>query len=280
MKHIFCNPCSISEEIPKLIAEEVLGMDNLSLLKERYQQMKEGYNFSYEQWQELFTEDLKPFRGYTDTTGIMMSIKHPKFKTDFEQLGKGAIGVDLPTWFNIHSSNPRVMLIAQDPLRSNKWYGECKDAILSSPFGLHDATHRASAKGGKMVYELINRLVSAGNGVYLTDARKYFIYDHKTYDRYANTRKAVYVDILKKEIESVKPTLCVCLGNRAGSIMYDVATENPELLISCITLPHLSGAARGAIVKRYPLLLENKATATNIAEQYANEIINCLTTNS
>ncbi len=51
MKHIFCNPCSISEEIPQLIAEEVLGYDNLSLLKERYQQMKEGYNFSYEQWQ-------------------------------------------------------------------------------------------------------------------------------------------------------------------------------------------------------------------------------------
>ena len=280
MKHIFCNPCSISEEIPQLIAEEVLGMDNLSLLKERYQQMKEGYNFSYEQWQELFTEDLKPFREYTDTTGIMMSIKHPKFKTDFEQLGKGAIGVDLPTWFNIQSSNPRIMLIAQDPLRSNKWYGECKDAILSSPFGLHDATHRAHAKGGKMVYELINRLVSAGNGVYLTDARKYFVYDHKTSDRYANTRKAEYVDILRKEIEIVKPALCVCLGNRAGSIMYDVATENPELLISCITLPHLSGAARGAIVKRYPLLLERKATATNIAEQYANEIIGCLTTNS
>jgi hypothetical protein len=27
-------------------------------------------------------------------------------------------------------------------------------------------------------------------------------------------------------------------------------------------------------------LLERKATATNIAEQYANEIIGCLTTNS
>ena len=80
-------------------------------------------------------------------------------------------------------------------------------------------------------------------------------------------------------MESVKPTLCVCLGNRAGSIMYDVATENPELLISCVTLPHLSGAARGAIVKRYPILIESKATATNIAEQYANEIMGCLTTN-
>lgn len=142
MKNLFCNNCNLSEEIPQLIADELLGVENLSQLKGRYQQMKEGYDFSYEQWQSLFTEELKPFRGYTDTTGIMMPIKHPKFKTDFEQLGKGAIGVDLPTWFNIQNNNPRIMLIAQDPLRSNKWYGECKDAVLSSPFGLHDDTHR------------------------------------------------------------------------------------------------------------------------------------------
>lgn len=280
MKNLFCNNCNLSEEIPQLIADELLGVENLSQLKGRYQQMKEGYDFSYEQWQSLFTEELKPFRGYTDTTGIMMPIKHPKFKTDFEQLSKGAIGVDLPTWFNIQNNNPRIMLIAQDPLRSNKWYGECKDAVLSSPFGLHDATHRDSPKGGKMVNELIHRLVSAGNAVYLTDARKYFIYDHKTSDKYADTRKQDYLSILKKEIEIVKPKLCVCLGNRARSIMYDIATNNGELQISCIALPHLSGAARGAIVKRYPLLLERKATATNIAEQYANEIIGCLTINS
>ena len=279
MKKLFCNKCNLSEDIRQLIAKDVLGVENLPLLKERYQQMKEGYNFSYSEWQTLFSDNLKPFCGYTDTTAVMMSIKHSVFKTDFERIGKGAIGLDLPTWYNIQSSNPRIMLIAQDPLRSNKWYSECQDAILSSPFGLHDATHRAMARGGKMVYELINKLVSAGNGVYLTDARKYFIYDHKTSDKYANTRKTEYVDILKKEIEIVKPTLCVCLGNRAGSIMYDVATENPELLISCITLPHLSGAARGAIVKRFPILKELGAGAQNVAEQYANEIMNCLTTN-
>ncbi|MBQ8501027.1 MAG: hypothetical protein IJ494_01800 [Bacteroides sp.] len=273
MKNLFCNECHLTEHIPKLISEELLGIENLPLLKERYQQMKEGYNFSYEQWQGLFTENLKPFRGYTDTTAVMMSIKHSMFKTDFERIGKGAIGLDLPTWFNIQSSNPRIMLIAQDPLRSSKWYGECQDAILSSPFGLHDAKHRAMAKGGKMFYELINKLVSAGNGIYLADARKYFIYDHKTSDKYADTRKTEYVDILKKEIEIVKPALCVCLGNRAGSIMYDVVTQNPELLISYITLPHLSGAARGAIVKRFPILKDLGAGAQNVAEQYANMIL-------
>lgn len=273
MENLFCNECHLTEQIPKLISEELLGMENLPLLKERYLQMKEGYDFSYKQWQELFTEDLKPFRGYTDTTAVTMQIRHQLFKQDFERIGKGSIGLDLPTWFNIQNSNPRIMLIAQDPLRSNKWYGECQDAILSSPFGLHDATHRAHAKGGKMVYELINRLVSAGNGVYLTDVRKYFVYDHKTSDRYANTQKAVYVDILKKEIASVKPTLCVCLGNRARHIMYNVILENPSLIYNYLALPHLSGTARRAIIGRFPSLKDLGADAQNTAEQYANEIL-------
>jgi hypothetical protein len=39
MKKVFCNKCNLSEKIPQLIAEEVLGIDNLSLLKERYQQI-------------------------------------------------------------------------------------------------------------------------------------------------------------------------------------------------------------------------------------------------
>lgn len=272
MKNLFCNGCHLSELTPQLIAEELLGMDNLPLLKERYMQMRGGYNFSYAEWQSLFTENLKPFRGYTDTTAVTMPIKHELFKQDFERIGKGSIGLDLPTWFNIEEDKPRIMLIFQDPLRS-KWYQDCQDVVLSSPFGLHDAKHRSLAGGGKMANELVKRLTDSGLGVYLTDSLKYFIYDHKTSDKYADTRKNKYVEVLKKEIEIVKPTLCVCLGNRAGSIMYDVATENPELLISCITLPHLSGAARGAIVKRFPILKDLGANAQNVAEQYSNEIL-------
>jgi NAD(P)-dependent dehydrogenase (short-subunit alcohol dehydrogenase family) len=89
-------------------------------------------------------------------------------------------------------------------------------------------------------------------------------------------RRLERLEALQKEIESVKPTLCVCLGNRANSIMYDVITETeyPELLISSITLPHLSGTARGAIVKQFEKQLKGmRATANNIAEVYAKEII-------
>ena len=105
------------------------------------------------------------------------------------------------------------MLIAQDPLRSNKWYNECHDAVISSPFGLHDAIHRVKGNGGKMVYELVWRLTSAGYGVYLTDAAKYFIYDHKTTNEYTKTRIGLYADILKKEIDAVNPIQCVCVSD-------------------------------------------------------------------
>lgn len=272
MKHLFCNECHLTEQIPKLIAEEVLGVENLSLLNARYKQMQNGYDYSYEQWQELFTDDLKPFDGYTDTTAITMPIKQELFSKPFERMSVSSIGLDLPTWFSVNEHNPRIMLIFQDPLRG-KCYQDCKDAVLSSPFGLHDASHRNRANGGKMVYELVKYLISKGNGVYLTDAYKYFVGETKIMAGFSLLFADNYAKILEKEIEIVKPTLCVCLGNRAGRVMYDVATANPELLISYITLPHLSGTARGAIIKRFPVLKDLGATANNIAEMYAKHIL-------
>ena len=272
MKDLFCNNCHLSSYIPQFIAEKLLGIDNLPLLDVRYEQMRNCYDYSYPQWQSVFTEDLKPFNKYDDTTAVTMSIKHPIFMPDIETLDKGAIGVDLPTWFNIQNSNPVIMLIAQDPLKSIELYGECRDAVLSSPFGLHDATHREWKKGGMMVYELVSRLVKAGYGVYLTDSRKYFVYNPVMTNRFARLHKKEYADILKKEIEIVKPTLCVALGRKAAKIMASFVAENSDLPPYYIPLPHLSGAARGAIKKEFPKLKELKLTCDNMADEYAKII--------
>ena len=88
---------------------------------------------------------------------------------------------------------------------------------------------------------------------------------------------------MAKEISIVKPNLCVCFGDRANNIMYDVgpcimydvAPEDPELLlITSIKLPHLSGTARGAIKNHFKILDKiGGAPADNIAEVYAKEII-------
>mgnify|MGYP003445483237 FL=1 len=274
MENLFCNECNLSKQIPYFIAEELLGVENLSLLKERYHQMKEGYNLTYHEWRNIFTDKLKPFREeWDDTTAVTIPVKHKLFKQDFERIGEGSIGLDLPTWFNIKEFKPRIMLIFQDPLRG-ECYQECRDAVLSSPFGLHDATHRSRANGGKMANELVKRLIDKGYGVYLTDACKYFIGDHRTSDAYSLVFARTYAEILAEEIRIVEPTLCVCFGNRANCIMYEVSSEYPELLITSIKLPHLSGTARGAIKNQFKILDKiGGATADNIAEVYAKEII-------
>ena len=268
MKELFCNACELSQTIPRLIADQLLGAEQLPLVTARYRQMQEGYDCTYEGWQSLFTDDLRPFRGYTGTTAVMIPIAHEQFKQDFAEMGKGAIGLDLPTWFNIRPDNRRIMLIFQDPLRSAKWYGECRNAVVSSPFGLHDKTHRESPRGGRMAAELVKRLVAEGYGVYLTDARKWFIHDRRTSRAYSRNRMQVYAEILRQEMKRVQPSICILIGNEAVRVFAEMNIDIPHL-----HLPHLSGTARGAIVRRYPQLKEIGATAEHIAEAYAKEII-------
>ena len=268
MTSVFCNGCGLSQTVPRLIADRLLGEEQLPLITARYRQMQEGYDCTYEGWQSLFTDDLHPFRGYTDTTVVTIPIAHEQFKQDFAEMGKGAIGLDLPTWFNIRSDNRRIMLIFQDPLRSAQWYGECRNAVVSSPFGLHDKTHRENPRGGKMAAELVKRLVAAGYGVYLTDARKYFVYDGKISHAYSRNRMQVYADILRQEMGLLQPSVCLLIGNEAARVFAEMNID-----IQHLHLPHLSGTARGAIVKRYPQLKEIGSTAEHIAEAYAEEIM-------
>lgn len=267
MKDSFCNRCHLTIEIPALIANKVLGEDQLYGILFRYQQMRGNYDLTYSEWQKVFTDDLKPFNGYTDTTSTVIPISHPQFGADIATLHKGAIGVDLPTWFNIQPDNRHIMIVAQDPLRSVKWYGECRDAVLSSPFGQQDYEHRHKANGGEMMHLLVKELVINRYGVYLTDANKYFIYDHETTDEFSANHINAYTNILKEEIDLVKPMVIVCLGRSSERMCKKIGLPN------ILALPHLSGTARGAIVRKFPRLEEIGATAENIAKEYANEII-------
>ena len=266
MQSQFCNECGLSYEIPHLVAERLLGVEYLHRIENCYEQMCKCYDCTCAEWQEVFTEDLKPFGGYDDTTSVTIPIGNSQLGADIKALHKGAIGVDLPTWFNVQD-NKHIMIVAQDPLRSHKWYGECYDAVISNPFGLHSLEHRQNARGGKMMDLLVKRLVANGYGVYLTDANKFFIYDHKTTDEFSDAHIDEYAEIMRQEIEIVKPTVIVCLGKSAERMCKKIGLPN------ILALPHLSGTARGAIVRKFPRLEEVGATAENIAKEYANEII-------
>ena len=266
MQDQFCNECGLSYDVPHLVAEWLLGVEYLHRIESRYEQMRNGYDYPYTEWQKVFTEDLKPFNGYTDTTSVTIPIGSTQLGSDIKALHKGAIGVDLPTWFNIQG-NKHIMIVAQDPLRSSKWYGECFDAVISSPFGQQDLGHRQRANGGKMMSLLVEQIVSNGYGVYLTDANKFFIHDHKTTDMFSAAHMDMYAEIMRQEIEFVKPAVIVCLGKRAEILCKKMGLQN------ILKLPHLSGTARGAIVKRFPRLEDVGATAENITEEYAREIV-------
>lgn len=266
MKNQFCNTCHLTMEIPTFVSNEILGVGQLYKLLFRYQQMRANYDLTYAEWQKVFTEDLKPYKGYTDTTSITIPITHPYFAAEITKLHKGAIGVDLPTWFNIQDNNKHIMLVAQDPLRSSKWYGYCYDAVLSSPFGQHDFEHRQKENGGKIMDLIIEKLVNNGFGIYLTDANKFFVYDHETTDEFSINQAEVYSGIMMKEIELVKPALIVAIGRIAERMCRTMG------LSSVLALPHTSGMARGAVIRRFPELDKLGATAENIACEYANII--------
>ena len=61
MKTAFCNDCFLSDAVPYLIAENLLGIQQLNKLRQRYKQMKKCYDSSYAEWQKEFSTDLKPF---------------------------------------------------------------------------------------------------------------------------------------------------------------------------------------------------------------------------
>lgn len=267
MQDQFCNECGLSYDIPRLVAEWLLGLEHWSVIENRYGQMRKCYYCTYAEWQDAFTDDLKPFNGYSDTTSVTIPVGNTQLGSDIKTLHKGAIGMDLPTWFNIQDNNKHIMIVAQDPLRNSKWYGECFDAVISSPFGQQDLGHRQRANGGKMMSLLVERLVNNGYGAYLTDANKFFIHDHKTTDTFSAAHIDLYAKIMKREIELVKPTTIVCLGKRAEILCKKLGLPN------ILALPHLSGTARGTIVRKFPKLKSKGATAENIAEEYTKEII-------
>lgn len=269
MRNLFCNECGLSYDVPFLVAEWLLGVEYLQRIENRYEQMRKCYDYTYAEWQKAFTDELRSFKGSDNTSAVTFPIGNTQLGEHVKALHKGAIGVDLPTWFNVQDNNKHIMLIAQDPLRSSKSYGECLDAVISSPFGQQDYGHKQRENGeGKMMSLLVKRLVSSGYGIYLTDANKFFIYDHKTTNEFSNAHIDVYAKIIRKEIEFVKPSIIVCLGRSAEKMCKKMGLQEDIL-----ALPHLSGTARGAIVRKFPRLKEIRATAENIADEYAEEII-------
>ena len=177
------------------------------------------------------------------------------------------------------------MLVAQDPLRNNTWYSDvdkfpkgktgrkedyiCIDALVSSPFGLHGKSWRDNKKDGGRMTLLVDKLIEHGYGVYLTDCRKYFVYDPKESAKYSKEKKNIYKAILQKEIEIVNPQRIVAMGNQAYNYCRKLLGDDHRLEY----VPHFSGAVTWKAKDVFDMPKNQKVSVEELAEKYAEYII-------
>lgn len=105
-------------------------------------------------------------------------------KQNINQNGNIYAGHDLPVWLgNPKKADTRIMVVSQDPRRSEKEMGQIGLNVntggiaLSSPFGLHSSKWRSSKKTGLIHYlftEMIDEYSKEGKtlSVYYTDVYK------------------------------------------------------------------------------------------------------------
>ena len=177
------------------------------------------------------------------------------------------------------------MLVAQDPLRDNTWYSDvdkfpegkigckedyiCIDALVASPFGLHGRSWRDKKNGGSRMALLVEKLIEHGYGIYLTDCRKYFVYDHRESDIYSLKKKNIYKRILEKEISIIRPGCIVAMGNQAYSYCKELLDNDPRVKY----VPHFSGAATWKAKNFFDIPQKQKVSIKELAERYAEYII-------
>ena len=264
----FLDDKEIACRIYEMLANDVLGKEQLEKIKLRYDDMyRNFFNYSKDEAQKLglkdaiweFSSGVEPFtptgwnRYYEDTITVPIPITHPDFKDLTTRTEKrGAIGLDFPTWFNLKNNDKRIMLVAQDPLRDNTWYSDidkfpkgktgckedyiCIDALVASPFGLHGKSWRDKKNGGGRMALLV---------------------------------KNIYKAILQKEIGIVNPQRIVAVGNEAYDYCHELIGDDARLL----HVPHISGLAAKKQKNFFELDENKKTTIEELVERYAKYII-------
>ena len=296
----FFDDKEIACRIYEMLANDILGKEQLEKIKLRYNDMYRNFlNYSKGEAHKLglkdavwkFSTGVGPFTPagwkhyYEDTITVPIPITHPDFKDLTTRTEKrGAIGLDLPTWFNLKNNNRRIMLVVQDPLRGNIWYSDvdkfpegkigrkegyiCIDVLVASPFGLHGKSWRDKKNGGGRMALLVEKLIEHGYGVYLTDCRKYFVYDHRESDIYSLKKKDIYKRILEKEISIIRPGCIVAMGNQAYSYCKELLDNDPRVKY----IPHFSGAATWKAKDFFDIPQKQKVSIEELAEKYAEHI--------
>ena len=177
--------------------------------------------------------------------------------------GGEMFGVDLPIWFgkypDIESVTRKIMVIGIDPLRNKQAFNYDKesmkkDVVIGTPYALHIKKMR---EGKTSVYWNFIKVLSENNFVYLTDIYKsYFFHVQeglRSYEYFTRNRlNDKHFELLKNEIELIKPTHIITFGEIAKRILHN------EKSIQIISIMHPAARA-----KNWEVRLGERATNEN-----------------
>lgn len=261
LESMFLDDFEGKQAVCNLVATRLLGIDQIGKIDMRYGDLKRNFSTPILDWQ--FSEGLEPYFGrgihevekqrrqYSDTSSVPIPITHPRFQKlrheymDRYGYNNAVIGCDMPSWFNLGSTESRIMIVGQDPLRNPRWYWDCNDAVCSTPFGLHSLEWRNNGRGGKRLFLLIDKLTQNKVGVYMTDIIKFYVRAFRKNTLVADEAlMQTYRDILLEEIDIVKPGAIIALGIRTQKALMSMALDS-----KVIAMPHFSGSAQGTFPK-------------------------------
>jgi hypothetical protein len=267
--------------IATLVSSFLLGDSEFKKVCLRYVDMRKNFNrYTYDEWDKItesevwtFSSGVTPYKDFDDTTNIPIPINNPIIQQISD---KAVTSLDLPTWFS--PSNPRhwIMILSQDPMPRSNWYDDCRDAVCSSPFGLHGKSWREKVNGGGRIWGLVQNLIRKGIGVYLTDIRKFYFRtpdDASTFIAPTEEIEAIYKSMLSEEIAIVQPDLIVTLGNQSASVLSKMGLSDS---IQILNLPHFSGQAQGKIKEYFNVPQNHQFTIEEQIKAYTDNIINKL----
>ncbi|MDE6811293.1 MAG: uracil-DNA glycosylase family protein [Muribaculaceae bacterium] len=277
MSPLFCDNENLLDSCSKLFASNLFGDDLSTKIKVRYDDLRFNFNsVTFDEWNKdgeyslwKFSSGLTPYMDYDDTSIVPIPVSNKLFKPE-----DAVISFDFPIWFNMENPHSgTILIISQDPLPRNiKWYRDCRDALCTTVFGLHNPLWRNKGNGGKRMWLLVQQLVMNGYGVYLTDCMKFTFQDpdSEILDP-TEDQISLYKNTLKAEIETVKPSVIVTMGKTAENVVKNFTTGD----IRVLELPHFSGLSQGKIREFFKWSEDRPFTIEEQADAYYKKITDC-----
>lgn len=165
---------------------------------------------------------------------------NPIYRNEIRDLN-GLIGLDLPTLFESKSTSGKLMILAQDPLRSAKDFKHEGKVIIGTPYALHSKKYRDSSSN--LYFQMISELGKSFKEFYLTDVVKVYAEGSNLIGMLRKSNAEYLKNMLALEINTIMPDTILAMGKIAQDTLD--AKEIKEVIeknkIQRINTPHMRG---------------------------------------